>query len=114
MTIRMDRVAEQIHDQIGSLFQGGRLDDPRLEHTTISHVKVSPDLQVATVYFRLIHGDCDQERLDKVVAGLKAASGLFRKRIGAAIKLKRVPSLRFFYDQTLERANGIEALLQQL
>ena len=49
MSLRTERMADEIRDILAANFQGGRMNDPRLEFVTITAVKISPDLQVATV-----------------------------------------------------------------
>ncbi|MCB0337310.1 MAG: ribosome-binding factor A, partial [Bdellovibrionales bacterium] len=43
----------------------------------------------------------------------ESASGSFRNTIGKALELRRVPSLRFYYDDTLDTLEEVERLLQK-
>ncbi|MFW7378040.1 MAG: 30S ribosome-binding factor RbfA [Oligoflexus sp.] len=110
MSLRRERLADQVRDLLGRCFQGGRLEDPRLQGVTITGAKISPDLQLATVYFRLYEGHDPKEAL----AGLKAASGFLKRELARGLDLRRVPELRFFLDEGLERASNIEDLLRKL
>lgn len=110
MGLRKERLADELRDIIGSLFQGGRMDDPRLAEVTISAVKLSPDLQVATVYFRVYPG----ANPDAARVGLGRAAGFIRKELAGNLELRRVPELRFFYDESIERGSRVEELLQQI
>jgi ribosome-binding factor A len=112
MVKRADRIADEIRDIVGSLFQGGVLEDPALQGVTITAAKVSPDLQVATLYFR-VYGDNDND-ISAAGAGLRRASTFFRKKLAEGLDLRRVPAVRFFYDESLERASRIEDLLRQI
>jgi ribosome-binding factor A len=110
MGLRKERLADEIRDVLGSLFQGGQLNDERLSPVTISAVKLSADLQVASVYYRVYPGaDAETSR-----TGLIKASGLLRRQIARNIQLRRVPELRFFYDESIERGSRIEELLMSL
>lgn len=110
MGLRQERLADQIRDIIACCFLGDTLQDPRLQGVTITHVKVSPDLQFASVYFRLF----DQQGIAAAQKSLVHCRGLFRRKIAEGIKMRRVPDLRFFYDESIERGAHIEALIRQI
>lgn len=111
MGLRQEKVADRIRDIVGRSLQGGRMNDPRLQGVVVTHTKVSPDLQVGSVYFR-----CYNDALDigDVEAGLKSAAGHFRGQLAKSLDLRRAPVLRFFFDESIENASRIEHLLSQL
>ena len=49
MGMRRDKLADEVRDIMSQLFVGNRLTDPRLEGVTITHVKISADLQLAKI-----------------------------------------------------------------
>jgi ribosome-binding factor A len=112
MSIRKERLADEIRDIVGSFFQGGLLEDPRLQQVTITAAKISGDLQMATLYFR-VFGD-EKDMIAKAEKGLRSASPLFRRRLAEVLDLRRVPELRFFYDESIEHASKIEKLLDEI
>jgi ribosome-binding factor A len=109
MGLRQERMADEIRDILAVNFQGGRMNDPRLEFVTITAVKISPDMQVATVYFRT-YDNSEPARAQK---GLESASGFLRKQL-KVLDIRRVPELRFIYDSTLESAQRIEGILHKI
>ncbi|MCX6129319.1 MAG: 30S ribosome-binding factor RbfA [Proteobacteria bacterium] len=109
MGLRQERMADEIRDILAVNFQGGRMNDPRLEFVTVTAVKISADMQLATIYFRLFN-DGDPQRALK---GLESASGYLRKQL-KVLDIRRVPELRFLYDTTLESAQKIEGILHKL
>jgi ribosome-binding factor A len=109
MGIRRDRLTDGIRDIIANCFQAGILSDPRLQSVTITAVKLSPDLQVATVYFTSHEAD-----IQEALKGLNSASGFLRKQLAEQLDVRRVPTLRFFFDESIERASRIEDLLRQI
>lgn len=111
MTLRQDRLADEIRDIIGSAFQGGQMNDPRLTGVTITHVKLSADLQIARVYYRVYSDALDHQVIEK---GLHAASGFLKKRLAKVLDVRRVPHLKFFYDDSVDHANRIEELLSKI
>ena len=112
MSLRQTRLSDEIRDIIAVFFLGDRLNDPRLQGVTITAVDMSPDLQIAKIYFRLF--DEDDESKNDALTGMKSASSLFRKELGKKLDLRRVPELKFFYDESLERAGKIETILQKI
>lgn len=110
MGLRKERLADQIRDVLALNFQGGLLSDPRLASVTITAVKLSADLQLATVYFRTY----DPNEAEAAQRGLVAATGRLRRQVGHSIELRRVPDLRFIYDKSLENAARIETLLGKI
>jgi ribosome-binding factor A len=111
MGIRKDRLADEIRDLLAGCFMAGTMSDPRLEHVTITAVKLSGDLQLASVYFRIMGKD---EGSPEVLRGLESASGFLRRRLAENLDIRRVPTLRFFYDESIERGARIEDLLSKL
>ena len=110
MGLRQERLADEIRDLLAGCFLGSQMRDPRLEGVTITHVKVSADLQLATVYFRLYN----QAHKDQAKTGLERSKGFLRNHLAHNLKLRRVPDLRFFYDESVEHGSRVEALLDQI
>lgn len=113
MSVRKQRLADEIRDLVASCFQAEQLADPRLKYVTITAVKLTGDLQLGSVYFRLMQGD-DAKSQAAAKAGLESATGYLRRRLAEALDIRRVPNLRFFYDESIERGSRIEGLLSQL
>ena len=111
MSVRKERVADEIRDVLGRAFTGDEMRDPRVSSVTITSVKISPDLQVATVYFRLMDQDASQEEAKE---GLERAAGFLRSKLAKQVELRRVPNLRFFFDESIERGSRIEDLLNSI
>ncbi len=110
MGLRKDQLADEIRDLLAMNFQGGRLSDPRLESVTVTAVKLTADLQQATVYFRT-YNEADQE---KALKGLQSAAGRLRKTLSDALDVRRVPELHFKYDASIEYAGRIETVLETI
>jgi ribosome-binding factor A len=116
MGLRQDRLADQIRDVLAQCFQAGAMNDPRLTKVTITRVKVTSDLQLATIYFRL-YADVDKE-LDKAkkeaLKGLGSSKGYLRNKLASYLTVRRIPNLRFFYDDSQDKVEKIESLLRDI
>ena len=78
---------------------------------TITRVAVSGDIQQARVFYTAL-GD-EKARRDSGRA-LERAMPFLRRQIGGRLRLKRVPELKFIYDESIEGQNRIEQLLNEI
>ncbi len=69
----------------------GDVHDPGIGFITLTRVEVSPDLQVARVFYTSL-GD-PKARIETTKA-LERATPFFRRQIGARLRLRRVPEAR--------------------
>ena len=106
---RARKVADRIHQTVARLLQG-RIKDPRLGFVTVTDVRVTGDLQQATVFYT-VYGT-DQERED-TAAALKAATGMLRSEVGKQLGVRLTPSLEFIPDALPENAGHIADLLRE-
>ncbi len=109
-SVRIQRVAEQIHEEISGLLTKG-LKDPRLGFVTITGVEVSPDLGNAWVYFSC--PGTEQER-SLSLEGLESSAGFIRRTLGKRLHLRAIPQFHFKYDQSLDCGDHIERLLVEV
>lgn len=107
---RPDRVGEQIRQELSRTL-ASEVHDPGIGFITLTRVKVSPDLQVARVFYTII-GD-DKARREAARA-LQRAAPFLRRRLGSAIRLRRVPELHFQFDEGVEKQDRIEKILLDL
>ena len=106
---RARRLADRIKVIIAKRLERG-IRDPRMGFVTITDVKVTGDLQHASVFYT-VYGT-DEERAD-TAAALKAATGMFRTEVGKNITSRLTPSLEFILDAIPENAAHIEDLLRE-
>jgi ribosome-binding factor A len=108
---RPARVAQLIQEELGKLLVRG-FKDPRITgFVTITGVKVSPDLKLATIYYS-VHGE--PKVIEETTEGLKASIGYIKREIGRDLKLRHTPDLRFIFDEAIERGDRIERLLKEV
>jgi ribosome-binding factor A len=107
---RCEKVAEAIHEEISSLLIKG-VKDPRVGLVTVTGVKVTDDLHLATVYFSVIGDEAVRKGAE---AGLNSARGFLRREIGKVLRMRYVPDLMFRYDESVEYGSRIENLLRQI
>jgi ribosome-binding factor A len=106
---RQARVADRIRVLLAERLDKG-LRDPRLGFVTITDVRVTGDLQHASVFYT-VYGS-DQERADSAEA-LRSATGMLRSEIGRQLGVRLTPTLEFIHDALPENAGHIEDLLRE-
>lgn len=106
---RQARVADRIRVVLAERLERG-LRDPRLGFVTITDVKVTGDLQHASVFYTVM-GD-EALRAD-TAAALKSATGLLRSEVGKNLNTRLTPTLEFILDAIPENADHIASLLRE-
>ncbi len=97
---RPQRVSQELQKEIAIILQR-EIKDPRLGMmTTVSGVEVSRDLAYAKVFVTFLN-DKDENAIKEGIKVLQDASGYIRTLIGKAMRLRIVPELTFFYDNSL-------------
>lgn len=104
---RMRRVNEVIREVVGASI-AGELQDPRIGFVTITAVDTSPDLRTAQVHVSVL-GDTAER--DATMAALSAAHGVIQRSLASQLRMKRTPTLRFVYDDSIERADRLNRLM---
>ena len=107
---RADRVSGLIQEVLSDILRK-EMADPRLAMATITGVKMSTDLRVASIYFTISGGE------NKVSAAAEAfdrARGFIKKRLARQLELRYMPELRFFHDGSFDYGSRIENLLKSV
>lgn len=111
---RRQRIAEQLHQEIGNALQF-EIKDPRIGFVTVTGVEVNSDLTLATVFISLFDSSNQVEALEQeALAGLESAKPYLKHLLGQRIKIRQMPDLSFKIDRSLAYASRIESLLSQL
>ena len=108
---RPDRVGDQIRQELSVLLSRGAVHDPGIGFITLTRVKVSPDLQVARVYYTTLGDEAARRQTAKA---LQRATGFLRKRVGERLQLRRVPELQFQFDESVTHQDRVEQILREL
>ncbi len=85
--------------------------DPRLGGVSVTGVDVDRELAYATIYASALEGS---ERKDEILAGFEHAKGYLRHQLAKRLDLRYFPQLRFRWDDTPERADRIDRLLDDI
>lgn len=104
---RVERVADQIKQIVARLIHN-KLKDPRLGMVTVTDVRVTGDLQHASVFYTVLGSE--EERVQSGKA-LESATGMIRSSVGKQLGLRLTPSIEFIPDALPDTAKTLEDLL---
>ena len=108
---RQLRVGEVIRRTLAGLLSRGDVHDPDLQRLmiTVSEVRPTPDLRIATVFVLPLGGDNKAEAIE----ALKRNKHELRRAVGKVTKLKFTPDLRFLIDDSFDRMDETRRLFAQ-
>lgn len=108
--IRLKRINDQVQ-RVVTLILETKVNDPRVEGAYVTDVSVDRELDYANIYVSALEGE---ERAEEILEGLRNAAGFIRYTLSQEVKLRVMPKLRFFWDETPEKADRIEALIAEI
>ena len=113
MSIRTERVAELIQQEVAKILQREYAD--RLQPmVTITDARMTPDLSIAYLYASVL-GD-EKEQREATFRHLEALAPEVRERLASEVRhqLRVVPELKFFLDETHQRVERLNTLFDRI
>ena len=113
MSRRTDRVEHLIKQEISLIFLyklQDKLQDTSFGFITVTSVKMSPDLKIAKIYISVL----EKDKRNAVMEKIKNHSGYIRSELASRIRIKFIPELKFFLDDTLDYVEKIEGLIKKI
>lgn len=111
-TQRQHKYSKQILKDLANIFQRNIQDNLKGAFVTLKEVKISPDLAIATVYVSVLPIEKGEEVMAIIEYNNKRIRGLLGNAIGKQARV--VPALRFFLDNTEERASKMDSIIDNL
>ncbi len=107
---RYDRLAQQMQQEMAVILQR-EIKDPRLHRMiTVSDVEVSKDLSHAKIYVTFLGLESEKVALNLQI--LNDASGFIRSLIAKRIQARIVPTVRFYFDKSLDEGIRMANLVE--
>ena len=108
-SVRLLKIGEQVRHVLAAVLGRGEVRDPVLEASivSVSEVRVSPDLRIATAFVKVIGGDDAA-----VLEALRNHAKYLRGEVAKALSTKYTPELKFRRDESYDAASRIESLLR--
>ncbi len=107
---RADRVSGLIQEVLSDILNK-EIADPRLAMATITGVRMSTDLRIASIYFTISGGE---SKINAAVDAFDRAHGFIKKKLARQLELRYMPELRFFHDGSFDYGSNIEKLLKSV
>lgn len=104
---RVRRVSEAVKEVLAEHLR--ELKDPRIGFVTLTDVRTSADLRRSEVFFTVLPDS--EETREQTLAGLRSATPVLRRELGARLRLRNVPDLDFIADPVADTGRRIESLL---
>jgi ribosome-binding factor A len=113
MSIHTERVAELVQREVARILQR-EYSDQLQPMVTITRARMTGDLSIAYVYASVM-GD-DSEQREATFKQLKALTPEIREELASRIrhKVKEIPELKFFLDESMQRAKRMENLFDRI
>ena len=106
---RMNRIEDLLHKEIANIIVR-RIDNPEIKNTvTITDIKVSKDIRSAIVYFTTLNNN--HKKIEKAINALRPTIKLY---LSKNVHLKRIPDIKFIFDDTVIKGQKIDKLLDSL
>jgi ribosome-binding factor A len=109
MSHRIDKVEHLIKEEISLIFLQ-KLSNLDLGFITITNVRLSPDLKIAKIYLSVL----EKEKRSLVLDKIEDKKGYIRTELAHRIRIKFIPELKFFLDDTLDYVEKIEGLIKKI
>ncbi len=109
---RLNKLSEQIRDEIAQLIASGKVKDPRVStFLSINRVEISRDLAYAKIY---VSSFMDTHKTKQGVRGLENASGFIRTSLSKKLHIRQCPQLTFIYDESIQEGFEMVKKLEAL
>ena len=105
---RTDRLNAELRREVGALVHAA-VRDNALPQASVVDVDASRELDVATVWVTALQ----PERAVELMKALKGLAKEFRYQLAHTMRMRRVPALRFKYDESVDTGERIERLLRE-
>jgi ribosome-binding factor A len=107
---RAQRVSVHIQKALTDILRKN-IKDPRLEMVTVSKVNLTNDLRIARIYFTLIGS---RKSIEDALTGFNSARGYLKRTLARELKLRYMPDIEFYYDDSFDHALHINELLKSI
>ena len=109
MAYRIDKLEHLIKEEVSLIFLY-KVQDPAFGLLTITNVKLSSDLKIAKIYISVF----EKEKREAVLEKIRDKTGFIRTELAHRIRIKFIPELKFFIDDTLDYVEKIEGLIKKI
>ncbi len=110
LTHRVERIQAQVREEVSQML-ATEVRDPGVGLVTVTRAKVTGDLSLTRIYWTII-GDAAERK--KTAKALERATGFVRHLLAERLALRRVPEVKFIFDESVAAQSRIEEILQEI
>ena len=110
MSLKTKRRASTLMKEISDILQNEVYDED-IKFVTITAIKLDTDLSLAQIYCTVF----DKDKKDKCIHDLNSAKGFIKSElVKRKLEIRRIPDLRFIYDESIDYGNKIEKIIKEM
>ena len=106
---RSARVGDLLREEVADIIQN-KIKHKTLGFVTVTGAKITDDLMNATVYVSVLNSEDSKRTVDK----LNSLGPFIKRELGARLKMRYVPSLRFMIDESIEYGMKMDKLFDKI
>lgn len=106
--MKIERINTDLKREI-SLILANEVADKNIDFVTLTAVETTNDLSLAKVYVTCLN----DEKKDEIMQSLQKAKGFIRSQLFSRVQLRKIPDLRFIYDESVARGLKIERIIKE-
>jgi ribosome-binding factor A len=103
------RLQARIHERAAYCLQF-EVNDPRASFITITKVELSPDITSGKIHYSVLGSEADRVKAEHM---LKSAAGFIQRQVARVLDVRRMPHLRWVYDESMVRADEINQKIRE-
>ena len=109
MSLKIERINTNLKREI-SMILANEVDDKSIKFVTVTDVDTTNDLSLSKVYVTVLNN----EKKDDIMKSLINAKGFVRSQLFDRVDLRKIPDIRFIYDESIEYGNKIEKIIEDI
>lgn len=109
MSVKQERLASIFAKEITNIINFD-LKNPSVTMVSVTRVTVSKDLNFSKIYVSII----DQKAKHSAIEALNKSKGFIKSELAKRLSIRKIPDLLFIYDDTLDKAQRIEDIINRI
>ena len=86
------------------------VNDPRASFITVTRVELTQDLSSGKIYYSVLGSEADKSKAQHM---LDSAAGFIQRQVARVLEMRRMPHLKWVYDDSMQRASDLDALIRE-
>lgn len=103
------RLSARIHERAAYCLQF-EIHDPRASFITITRVELTPDVTAGKIFYSVLGSEADKSKAQHM---LDSAAGFIQRQVARVLDMRRMPHLKWVYDDSMQRAADLDAVIRE-